>query len=93
MKSRPWPIANRALAAVLGGYALTYAFTAALARLLAVDKADAVVIANLLSFAFYLTVLIWIFSRATSLRAWGIAMWSVPLALMGFWPQLKGFVS
>jgi Ca2+/Na+ antiporter len=93
MKSRPWPIVNRAIAAVLGGYALTYAFIAGLARLLPIDKADAVVITNLVSFALYLIVLIWIFSRATSLRSWGVVMWSVPLAMIGFWPTLKGMLS
>ena len=44
--STAWvPILSRTLAAWVGGYAFTYAFTAALARLLPLDNVDALTLA------------------------------------------------
>lgn len=93
--TRPLPqwgdIALRVGAAVLGGYGLTYAFTAALARLLPVARADAVVIATLLSFAVYTTAVLWAFAAASAWRAWWVAaVVAAPLALLGFWPPTWG---
>ncbi|WVM91753.1 hypothetical protein ULG90_17740 [Halopseudomonas pachastrellae] len=44
---------TRILLAVVGGYALTYCATAALARLLPFERIDAAISATLLSFALY----------------------------------------
>ncbi|MGE7990553.1 DUF3649 domain-containing protein [Pseudomonas sp. NPDC089554] len=82
-----WPVLSRVLAAVLGGYAFTYAFTAALARLLPLGKGDALVIATLLSFAVYTGAMLWAFACRSAWRAWGGLLLAVPLALVGFWPQ------
>lgn len=86
--SRPWPVISRLLAAVLGGYLFTYCFTAALARLLPGERADAVLVSTLLSFALYTVFILWAFA-VHSLRklVLGVAL-SLPLALIGFWPQL-----
>ncbi|MDR0281134.1 MAG: iron transporter [Paucimonas sp.] len=83
-----WPMLSRIAAAILGGYAFTYAFTAALARLLPLGKGDALVVATLLSFAVYTGAILWAFACRSAARAWlGLAT-AVPLALIGFWPQL-----
>lgn len=86
--SRSWPVISRLLAAVLGGYLFTYGFTAALARLLPVERPDAVLVSTLLSFTLYTAFILWAFA-VHSLRklALGVAL-SLPLALIGFWPQL-----
>lgn len=86
--SRPWPVISRLLAAVLGGYLFSYCFTAALARLLPIERPDAALISTLLSFALYTAFILWAFA-VHSLRklTLGVAL-SLPLALIGFWPQL-----
>jgi hypothetical protein len=84
-----WPdIAARAALAVLGGYAFTYAFTAALARLLPVDRVDALTTASLLSFVIYLVIILWVFAAASLRRVLVGLSAAVPLAAIGFWPQL-----
>ncbi|TDF82413.1 DUF3649 domain-containing protein [Pseudomonas sp. H9] len=83
-----WAVLSRIVAAVLGGYAFTYAFTAALARLLPLDKVDALVSASLPSFAVYTGAMLWAFACRTAWRAWAGMSLALPLALIGFWPQL-----
>lgn len=81
-------IAARTALALLGGYAFTYAFTAALARLLPLDPVDAVTAASLLSFVVYLVFMLWVFAAASLRRVLvGVGL-TVPLAAIGFWPQL-----
>lgn len=67
-------IASRVLAATVGGYALASlaasALAAALPLLTAASRADGVVIASLLSFAFYAVAAIWVFSTRSAMRAW-----------------------
>lgn len=79
---------SRIVAAVLGGYAFTYAFTAALARLLPLDPVDALIVATVLSFAVYTGAILWAFACRSARRAWAGLALGVPLALIGFWPQL-----
>lgn len=89
MKStQPWPTVSRIVAALFGGYLFTYAFTAALARLLPVDKVDALVITTLLSFVVYTLVILWSFGCHSVRRVWGGMSLAVPLGIIGFWPQL-----
>lgn len=77
----------RGVAAVFGGYVLTYAATAALAR------SDAAMVATLLSFALYTGFVLWAFAAASVRRVWlGIAL-SLPLAAVGFWPVWFGGAS
>ncbi|TBU92649.1 DUF3649 domain-containing protein [Stutzerimonas kirkiae] len=83
-----WPVLSRILAAILGGYLFTYAFTAALARLLPLEKADAVIVATLPAFVVYTLIILWVFACRSAWRAWmGIAL-ALPLAALGFWPKL-----
>ena len=56
------PILSRTLAALVGGYVFTYAFTAALARLLPLDNVDSMVVASLLSFVIYTFAILWAFA-------------------------------
>ncbi|WP_110970949.1 iron transporter [Pseudomonas huaxiensis] len=83
-----WPMLSRIVAAILGGYAFTYAFTAALARLLPLDKVDALISASLLSFAVYTAFILWAFACRSAARVWAGLALAVPLAVIGFWPQL-----
>ncbi|MEE1889082.1 iron transporter [Pseudomonas carassii] len=83
-----WPMLSRIVAAVLGGYAFTYAFTAALARLLPLQPADALIVATVLSFAVYTGAILWAFACRSATRGWAGLALGVPLALIGFWPQL-----
>ncbi|TLX56183.1 iron transporter [Stutzerimonas nosocomialis] len=84
----PWPVVSRILAALLGGYLFTYAFTAALARLLPLGKADAVVVATLPAFLIYTLAILWAFGCRSARRAWAGLALALPLAIIGFWPQL-----
>ncbi|GFM83122.1 iron transporter [Pseudomonas cichorii] len=90
MKTRSfsWSTVSRIVAALPGGYVFTYAFTAALARLLPLDKVDALVVSTLLSFVVYTLVILWAFSCRSAWRAWGGLTLALPLAAIGFWPQL-----
>nr|WP_242672924.1 hypothetical protein [Azotobacter chroococcum] len=91
---RAWlDVALRGTAAVFGGYVLTYAATAALARLLPLARFDAAMVATLLSFALYTGFVLWAFAAASVRRVWlGIAL-SLPLAAVGFWPVWFGGAS
>lgn len=88
-----WPaIATRTGLALLGGYAFTYAFTAALAQLLPLDPVDAITTASLLSFVVYLAFILWAFAAASLRRVLIGVSCTLPLAAIGFWPQLLGVV-
>lgn len=82
------PVFSRTLAALLGGYLFTYAFTAALAQLLPLKRVDALVISSLLSFAVYTSMILWAFMARTAFRAWAVVALAVPLAIIGFWPHV-----
>lgn len=82
------PILSRTLAALVGGYVFTYAFTAALARLLPLDNVDSMIVASLLSFVIYTFAILWAFAARQQWSAWMGAVLAVPLAAIGFWPQL-----
>lgn len=78
----------RAMAAVFGGYAFTYAFTACLARLLPLERIDALLVASLPMFVVYTLAVLWAFAARDARRAWLGLPLAIPLALIGFWPQL-----
>lgn len=82
-----WLLVNRILLAILGGYAFTYAFTAALARLLPLARVDALVTASLLSFVVYLIFVLWAFAAASLRRVALVVATGIPLTLIGFGPQ------
>lgn len=84
----PWlQILSRSGAALLGGYAFSYAASACLARLLPLAPADAVIAATLPAFVFYTAAMLWAFASRDALRAWWPLVLALPLALVGFWPQ------
>ncbi|UXY13660.1 iron transporter [Chitiniphilus purpureus] len=77
----PWAyrlaVTLRVLAATLGGYALVYACTGALARWLPLSRNEATLTATLLSFPLYCAVIVWVFSVSSAGRAWlglGVAL-------------------
>lgn len=78
----------RTMAAVFGGYAFTYAFTACLARLLPLERIDALLVASLPMFVVYTLAVLWAFAARDAWRAWLGLPLAIPLALIGFWPQL-----
>ncbi len=74
-------VASRAIAAILGGYALAATTTAVLSLVLPLPRVDAVMTATLLSFTVYTCAAIWVFAARDALRAWiGIG---VPALVMG----------
>lgn len=79
---------SRSMAALFGGYAFTYAFIACLARLLPLDRVDALLVASLPMFVIYTLAVLWAFAARNAWRAWLGVPLAVPLALVGFWPQL-----
>ncbi|MGF6391904.1 iron transporter [Pseudomonas plecoglossicida] len=81
-------ILSRSSAALLGGYAFSYAATACLARLLPLSPGDAVIVATLPAFIFYTAAILWAFACRDALRAWAPLAVAIPLALIGFWPQV-----
>lgn len=73
-------VASRALAAVVGGYALTAIATFALAVSLPLSKAEASLTATMLSFLIYTCAVLWVFATRTAWRAWaGIVAPSIAL--------------
>lgn len=77
-------VASRALAAIVGGYALTALAIAALAIFLPLSRADASLTATMSSFLIYACVVIWVFATRTAWRAWAgiIALMAVLGALV-----------
>jgi hypothetical protein len=89
IKAPAWlQLLSRSAAALLGGYALSYAASACLARILPLSAADAVIVATLPAFIFYTVAVLWAFACRDALRAWAPLALAAPLALIGFWPQV-----
>jgi uncharacterized membrane protein len=86
--ARMWPLLSRITAALLGGYAFTYTFTAAVARLLPFDPIDAMITATLLSFVVYTLAILWAFACRSLFKVWAGLGLALPLGVIGFWPQL-----
>ena len=86
-------ILSRSAAALFGGYALSYAASACLARLLPLSAADAVIVATLPAFVFYTGAILWAFASRDAVRAWAPLALAAPLALLGFWPQALGWLA
>ncbi|RAI60719.1 iron transporter [Roseicella frigidaeris] len=88
--ARPIDIIGRVLAALLGGYALSYAVSGALALLLPVPRPDAVYISGMLAYLPMTFAVLWAFAARTALRAWAwlLALAAPPAAvlLLG-WPR------
>jgi hypothetical protein len=75
-------IASRAVAAILGGYAVTAITTALLSLVLPMARVDAVMTATLLSFTVYACAVLWVFAARDALRAWiGIGVSTILMGL------------
>lgn len=82
-------VASRALAAIVGGYALTALTTAALAVFLPMPRAEATLTATMLSFAIYGGIVLGVFATRTAWRAWaGIALPALVLWVLLWLQQL-----
>ncbi len=85
-----WPsILGRILLAVPFGYVFTYGLTAALARLLPLERVDALISATLLSFAVYTLFVLWVFAHPLPRAVWALPV-TLVLLLIGFGPQWIG---
>ena len=67
----PLEIVQRTLAAVVGGYAVSWAVSVLLARALPMDRYPAVQWAVLVSFLLYLLAILWAFRVRPLSRMWG----------------------
>ncbi len=80
-------IVSRTAAALLGGYALTYWFAAALARLLPLARSELIYLTGMLQILAFVGVVIWIFAVASMVRMWsvlvGLTALCAALALVG----------
>jgi hypothetical protein len=87
----PWSIAARVLAALIGGYALAYGFTAFFSVYLPLARPDRVSFAGMLCFAVWTAAAIYAFAARSALRAWlWLAGLSVVLCLTAFLPTDLG---
>lgn len=94
-RARPvWDVPLRILTASLGGYALTAATTALLARLLPGSPLETAMAATTLSFALFTAAVIWTFGAGRALVVagwiWGLALLAGGLAwlsMQGGWPS------
>lgn len=87
----PWSIASRILAALFGGYALAYGFTAFFSVYLPLARADRVVFASLLCFAVWTAAVIYVFAARSALRAWSLLLGTtLLLCLAAFLPAEFG---
>ena len=72
-------------AALMGGYALAYGFTAFLTLALPLGRVDRVAFATLLAFAAWCAAAIYVFAVRSAWRAWcaplgaGLALWALTL--------------
>jgi uncharacterized membrane protein len=74
-------VASRAIAAIVGGYALAAVFSVFCAVALPMPRADAIIIGGMLSFLVYCAAAVWVFAAPNAMRAWlGLLL---PIALMG----------
>ncbi|CAD5108119.1 DUF3649 domain-containing protein [Zestomonas carbonaria] len=68
--STPWSITSRVLAALVGGYALAYGFTAFFTVYLPLARPDRVVFSSLACFAVWTAAAIYVFAARSATRAW-----------------------
>ena len=86
-------IASRAMAAILGGYAVAALATGCVSLVLAqwtgMARPEAVVTSTLLSFLWFALAVVWVFAADTAWRAWiGLIVPAAVLALG--WLALRG---
>ncbi|WP_374605382.1 DUF3649 domain-containing protein [Arenimonas sp.] len=76
---------SRVAAALVGGYAMAYGFTAFLSLALPLGRVDRVAFATLFAFAAWCAAAIYVFAARSAWRAWmaplglGLALWGITL--------------
>jgi hypothetical protein len=78
-------IASRALAALLGGYALASAFTAFFSLALPLHPSEAVLTASLLGFVVHVAAIRVVFGARNATRAWSWTLGPSLLLAAGTW--------
>ncbi|ARP75856.1 MULTISPECIES: DUF3649 domain-containing protein [Bordetella] len=78
-------VTSRALAAILGGYAVSSAAAACLAVWLPMRRVDAVVAALMLSFVVYTCAVLWVFATRNAWRAWAGVLLPALALLALYW--------
>jgi len=81
--SRLANLAGRISAALFGGYALAYGFTAFFSVYLPLPRPDRVVTASLLCFAVWVAAVIYAFAARSALAAWLLIAVLATLLLLG----------
>ncbi|AHE53152.1 hypothetical protein [Sphingomonas sanxanigenens] len=66
------------IAAIPGGYLLVSLICACLARLLPVDRVEAVTVSMLISFLLYALILLWVFAARSVVKLW---LWMAAAAM------------
>lgn len=73
-------VASRALAAIVGGYAVAALACAATALWMPGPRAEATLAGMMLAFAVYAGAVVWVFAAGTAARAWlGLVLAAAPL--------------
>jgi Protein of unknown function (DUF3649) len=81
-------VAARAIAAILGGYALAALTAVAAAVWLPLERPEAVLTGMLASFAIYAAAVTWVFAAASAARAWAGLL--LPAVVLGGLLHMKG---
>lgn len=85
-----WMVFSRVIAGFMGGYILTAYITMVLAELLPMARADAVVLASLLSYVWFCMAIIWVFAVRSALKAW-LGMLAGVILFAAVYYSLKAF--
>lgn len=76
-------VASRALAAILGGYALSALVATVSAIYFPGTRAEAAIFGMLISFVIYTLAVMWVFAVRSAWRAWlGLLLTALPLAMV-----------
>lgn len=80
-----WAVLSRVIAAFGGGYALTSAAVVLLSLLWPLPRAQAVMAASMLSFAFYTGFILWAFHARDLRFVWGIGLTGTATLALAAW--------
>jgi hypothetical protein len=66
-----WPvIASRVVAAIFGGYLLSYTFVAAVVRFSPLSNVDTVLVSTVAGVLIYVGTIVWVFGAKSSTKVW-----------------------
>ncbi len=84
-------VASRAVAAILGGYAVSALAAAVLALYLPTSRAEAALTGTMAAFLVYACAVMWVFAARSALRAWlGLCWLALPLGALLLWQYQVG---